>query len=110
MISGVGLPYAYDHFTPTTSNPMPAPPFICFMLTGSADAYADDINYVSVETLSIELYAATKNYSDEAAVEEALLESGLAWEKEETYLGDEKLYMTTWETEVVIEKGETNVQ
>lgn len=105
MMASIGLPYAYDHFTPTEENPMPAPPFMCFRLDADY-VYADDKPFIGVPTLSIELYADNRDYTQEAEVELMLTTNELSWEKEETYLDGERLYMTTWTCSVVLTEGE----
>ena len=109
MISSVGVPYAYSHFDATPEHPAPAPPFICFFFPGSDDVYADNKNYVSIADLSVELYTRNKDYALESAVEAALAAHDLAWDKEQTYLDGEKVYMTSWDCSTVL-KGGNNAQ
>lgn len=108
MIAGFGLPYAYDHFSPTAEHPMPAPPFVCFSYPNSDDFYADDRNYQIIHAVSIELYTNNKDFALEARIESALTANELPWIKEETYLGGEKLYMVTWECSAVITTNDTS--
>lgn len=102
LVASFGVPYAYDHFSPTPQTPMPAPPFVCFFLPGSDDFYADNVNYQQIAELDIELYTNNKDFVLEARIEAALTAAELPWRKEETYLGGEKLYMVTWECSAVI--------
>lgn len=99
MIESVGLPYAYDHFTKETAK---APPFICFYYPGSADFMADNSNYATIRPLTIELYTDNKDFTLEARVEALLNENGLCFTRDESYISSEKMYMTTYQTEVVI--------
>jgi len=97
MIASVGLPNAYDHFdSPQT------PPFVCFLYSGNDPFTADDRNYVQIEGLTIELYADNKDFVHERAIEEALNANDLPFDKDCTYLSDERLYMTTYTMEVLI--------
>ena len=66
------------------------------------DFFADDANYQLVSELAIELYTDFKDLALEAQVEAALADHELAWVKEEAYLDDQRMHMTTWTTEVVL--------
>lgn len=87
------------------SNPAPPPPFICYYYTGDNDLKADDINYQHIRQLTVELYCDNKNFILESAVETALTSNGFVYSKYEEYIDSEKMYMTTYETEVVITNG-----
>ena len=100
MISGIGLPAAYNHFPEGTAM---APPFICFYYPSSDDFLADNTEYVKREQLYIELYTAEKDFTTEQAVEAALREKELNYTRTETYLDSEKLYMELYTTEVYID-------
>lgn len=99
LVGSIDLPYAYYQFTQDTAVP---PPFVCFYCTQSDDEYADNANYQRIETLNIELYSDDKDYENEAVVEAALTNAGLTWSRNEAYIGDQRLYMVTYQTEVVI--------
>lgn len=104
MLAGVSadVPWAYYRFLDTQENPAPAPPFGCFFYPSSDDLFADDANYQRVTELDVELYTDNKDFELEASFEAALAANGLAWEKEETYLDDERMHMTTWTMQVVL--------
>lgn len=104
LLSGVApdVPVAYRMFLDTPESPAPAPPFVCYFYPGSDDLFADDENYQGIADLSVELYTDNKDFLLEAAFEKALRAAGLAWDKEETYLSDQRMYMTTWTTQVVL--------
>lgn len=98
------IPVAYLQFPEDDPN-TPPPPFICYYYTGDNDLKADDVNYQKIRQLSIELYCDNKDFTIEKAVEDALTSSGLVYSKMEAYINAEKMYMTTYETEVVITNG-----
>ena len=101
MLAGVGLPYAYDHFTEAEAPG--APPFICFLYTDGADLPADDCNYQRITGLTVELYTDAPDFAKEAAVETALNGAGLVYGKSgPEYIDGERMYMTTWTTSAVI--------
>lgn len=99
MIDGIGLPNAYYVFPKKTEQ---APPFICFYFPGSDDLMADNTNYAQIRQLVIELYTENKDFALEATVESALTAHELPFSRTELYLDGEKMYMITYNTEVVI--------
>ena len=101
LIAGIGLPYAYDHFTADDSPG--GPPFICFMYTDDADFKADDTNYQRITDLTLELYVDEPDFTKEAAIEAALAEAGLVYARSgPDYIQNERMYQTTYETSVLL--------
>ena len=101
MIAGIGLPYAYDHFTKDEAPG--GPPFICFLYPNAADFFADDGNYQPITYLTLELYTDAPDFEKEAAVEAALTGAGLTWAKNgPAYIELERMYQTTWEVMVLL--------
>lgn len=37
ILEATGFPVAYSHFTATPGKPVPSPPYICFLVDGSAE-------------------------------------------------------------------------
>ena len=103
MITSTGFPAAYNHFPEDTAK---APPFICFYYPSSDDFIADNQNYQKIENLYIELYTANKNFAAEAAVEKQLRDNRIVYQRSETYLDTEKLYMQLYTMEVMIDGTE----
>lgn len=99
MLDDLGVPYAYYQFTEGTAQ---EPPFICFYYPGIDDLYADNSNYQRITQLVIEVYTDNKDFALEARVESALSDAGLTYNKTETYIDEERLYMVTYESEVTI--------
>lgn len=103
MIAGIGLPYALDHFTKGDGQQQPqGPPFICFFYPESDDFIADNINYARVTALTIELYTDNVDFDLEDAVESALISAGQPFTKIQTYIDSEKMYQTSYNTEVLL--------
>ena len=102
MVQSIGVPFAYYQFTKDTVQPTP---FVCFYFDGSNDEPADNTNWVKIRTLYIELYTDAKDFALEQTVEDILAEHELFYEKSETYLGDERMMMETYQTQVVITGG-----
>lgn len=99
MVESIGLPYAYYQFS--KESPV-VPPFICFFYPNNDDLKADNINYSSINALSIELYTDEKRFDLESAVESALTANGLAYSKEESYIDTERMFQIAYDMEVVI--------
>ena len=99
MISAMGVPYAYQAFSPDTAK---APPFICFFYGNSEDMIADNINYQKIDRLYIELYTDQKDFTLEATVEGILTNYELPFFRSETYIDGEHMYEVIFETTVVI--------
>lgn len=99
MIAGIGLPYAYDHFTEEDAAP---PPFLCFFFEGSDDFTADNINYQRVRPLTLELYTDNKDFSLEETVEAALNGAGLVFSRSEVYIDTERMYEVIYSTSIII--------
>lgn len=99
MISDIGIPCAYYQFPDDSGQ---QPPFICFYYPRSDDFEADDKNYQCINELTIELYTDTKDFDLEDAVKAALEAKGLVWSWDETEIESERMHMTTFYTEVII--------
>jgi hypothetical protein len=100
MIAGIGLPYAYDHFTKKDSPG--GPPFIAFMYPNNDDLYADNVNYARITALHIELYTDNVDFDLESRVEAALTAAELPFSKIQTYIENESMCLTTYDTEVYL--------
>lgn len=78
----------------------PPLPYICYYSTGSDNFAADNIVYHSRRPVRIELYTKTKDLATEAAVEQALTAAGIYWDRDESYIDDEQVYLTIYEVEI----------
>ena len=97
MIASVGLPYAYNHFDEPQNLP-----FICFLYPDNDNFVADNVNYIRVTALSIELYTNDADFDLEAAVEAVLTANELPFTKAQEYIEGERMYQTTFDTEVIL--------
>lgn len=97
MINGTGLANVYDHFTTS-----PPPPYAVFYLPNQNDFFADDSNYCGRSNLTVELFAKSRDFESESALENAFRGNGLAWVKSVDFLNDELIYQTTYEMEVIL--------
>lgn len=78
----------------------PPLPYICYYSTGAANFAADNVVYNSDRDVRIELYAKNKDTDTEAAIEAALNGAGLYWTRDESYINDEKVYLTIYEVTI----------
>lgn len=104
MINSIGLPFAYRAF----DSPQ-APPFICYLYTGNTPEPADNKNYVKIETLVIELYTDNKDFSLESQIEAVLDANEMIYERDEEWLSDERMQLTTYTMDVFIDPTTTEV-
>lgn len=100
MVEAVGIPSAYYQFADDTGQ---QPPFICFFYGNSNDVNADNINYVRVERLYIELYTDQKDFALEAKVEKTLNDNGIVFAKSQDYIDTERMHVTVYESDITLE-------
>lgn len=103
MVNSIGYPTAYYQFKKNPDNPPPPPPFICFYYPNDNDFIADNINYVRVNALIIELYTDEKDFVAESAVEAVLIANEIPFTKSENYIESENMYQIIYNMEVVID-------
>lgn len=99
MVRSIGVPYAYYQFPDGTGQ---ACPFICFFFSDSNDLAADDTNYQKIRTLNIELYTDNKDFALEETVETVLNSNGLVYDRSESYLDSERMFMVVYTTDILI--------
>ena len=78
----------------------PPLPYVAYYATGSDNFGADNKVYNSNRNVRIELYTRSKDLTTEAAVETALNGVGLYWTRDESYIDDEKVFMTIYEVTI----------
>ena len=106
MIAGIGLPYALDHFAKDDGAHPQSPPFICFFYPNDDDFIADNANYARITALTIELYTDAIEFDLEDTVESTLIAAGLPFTKTQTYIESERMYQTSYNTEVCLNAPE----
>lgn len=100
MIKSANLPIAYYQFSEATAK---APPFICYYYPQDNDFSADNVNYIRVNQLIVELYTDNKDFALEDTIEGILHDNDMFFDKTEAYIDDEKMYMITYTMEVLID-------
>lgn len=78
----------------------PPLPYVCYYSTGSDNFAADNVVYDSNRPVRIELYTRSKDLTTEAAIEAALTGAGIYWTRDESYIDDEKVFMTIYEVTI----------
>ena len=95
LLSGTGIPFAYHHW-----NEPPAPPFGVYLTPYSNNFAADDVAYLEVEHVEIELYTEKRDIEAERRIADALTGAGFYFEKSATFVEALQLYQTVFEIEV----------
>lgn len=75
-------------------------PFICYLETETNNVFADNKVRKVIRGINIELYTETKEPLTEEALEEALSNANISWNKYEQYIDSERCYQITYNTEV----------
>ena len=97
ILEATGYPVAYSHFTATPGNSVPTPPYICFLVDGSANLMADNKVYHKINDLNIELYTIKKDLVAEAKLEKVLDDHEITYESYGTFIESEKMYQKIYE-------------
>ncbi|MEJ9111488.1 hypothetical protein LAV76_01815 [Bacillus paramobilis] len=101
ILEATGFPVAYSHFTATPGNPVPKPPYICFLVDGSANLMADNKVYHKINDLNIELYTIKKDLVAESKLEKVLDDHEIPYEAFGTFIESEKLFQKFYETRLI---------
>ncbi|MEH7594939.1 hypothetical protein V7295_20625 [Bacillus toyonensis] len=101
ILEATGYPVAYSHFTATPDNSVPAPPYICFLVDGSANLMADNKVYHKINDLNIELYTIKKDLVAEAKLEKVLDDHEIIYDSYGTFIESEKMYQKIYETRLM---------
>lgn len=69
-LSTLGIPCALQSFPAGDGNGggAPSPPFLCYLLDGTNDLYADDALFCRIPIIRVELYEASADWELEARV------------------------------------------
>ena len=84
-LQSTGLPCAYSHFKTSQT-----PPYIVYSGNGQDVFEADNTHYWRNNRYQVEYYFTTKNESNEAAIENALLGNGYLYDKSEDIFIEEE--------------------
>lgn len=79
----------------------PALPFIVYYSQGTDNQFGDNKTYHVVEDINICLYSRQKDTTSESAIESALNNSNIPWNKSEAYIDSEECYEITYEITLI---------
>lgn len=97
ILESTGLPVTYMAWPERQAPPVP---YICYLIPYTNNFAADGVVYQQIFHVQIELYTRRKDPKAEKLVENALMESGLYWDKSEERIDTEKCYEIIYEIEV----------
>lgn len=97
ILDAASLPYTYYSYP---QNAAPALPYFVYYLPNMSPEAADDRVHSPVYTVNVELYTKEKDFNTEARLESAL--SSFVYDKAETYLDSEEMYMVIYTFQEVI--------
>ena len=87
-----GLPCAYSHFR--DKDAPKAPPYLVYLGAGQDNFDADNTHYYNQNRYQVEYYFTTKNESNEAEIEQLLLDNGFLYDKsEDIFIEDENVFV-----------------
>jgi len=79
----------------------PALPFIVYYSQGTDNQFGDNQTYHVVEDINICLYSRQKDTTSESAIESALNNNKIPWNKSEAYIDSEECYEITYEITLI---------
>jgi hypothetical protein len=97
ILQATGFPVAYSHFVESDNEPLPAPPFITYLVVYSSNFSADNVTYKQFQNIQIELYTDRKDLEAEAIVEAVLNENEIPFDTTESYIESEQLFQKIYE-------------
>ncbi|MBS6486367.1 hypothetical protein [Veillonella sp.] len=101
ILKATGYPVAYSHFTATTNNPIPTPPYICYLSAYSSSFNADNKVYKEIDNLQIELYTTKKDLEAEKKIKDLLDENEIPYESTEAWIESENLFQKIYEVRLI---------
>lgn len=91
-LTQTGLPCVYSHFK--DKDAPKNPPYLVYIGNGQSTAEADNTIYWSENRYQVEYYFTQKNETNEASIEQALLDAGFIYEKsEDVYIEEEGVFV-----------------
>jgi hypothetical protein len=97
ILKELNIPFAYHHFA---EGEAPDPPFICYLCPSTDNFAADGTVYLDIDVIHIELYTDRKDPELEKQLQKLLKDSGIVYEKNESWIETEKLYEVLYEFEM----------
>jgi hypothetical protein len=101
ILEATGYPVAYSHFMESENNPVPNPPFICYLVTDSSNFNADNTVFYPIQNIQIELYTDKKDLEAEGKIEAVLNENELPFGTTESFIESENLFLKIYEVRLI---------
>ncbi|KON86609.1 phage protein [Sporosarcina globispora] len=96
-----GMPVTYSHWTETIDNPVPPPPYICYLVDENHNMMADNKVYHKISDVNIELYSIKKDLAAEAKLEKVLDDHEIPYVSSGTFIDSEKLFQKFYEVRLL---------
>jgi hypothetical protein len=97
------IPWAYYSFPKGT---LTSTPFLIYYFSDNDDFKADNLNYATIENLIIELYSENVNFGLEDVIQNVMNNHFMNYTKTFSFIESEEMYLTRYESEVLIYNGE----
>lgn len=97
IIASTGISCGYYQFP---EGEVPALPFLVWFETETNNFGADNKVHKEVHEIAVEFYAKVRDLTNEGSIETVFANNGIFWNKEITYLDDEKCFETIYTLEV----------
>ena len=78
-----------------------APPYVCWLLDSTSNAYGDNSVLTVIGRYDFELYCDQRDLALERSIEAAFDAAGIAWAKSGAYVESEDLVETIYSTELI---------
>jgi hypothetical protein len=101
LLERTGYPVAYFQFKATESTPAPDPPFIVYYTPSTDNFKADNISYLNITNITVELYTNYKDLATEQKLESLFKANGLAWDADEVFIESEQLFQRIYDIGVI---------
>lgn len=101
VLDEIGYPVTYYQFKPTPNNPVPAPPFITYLVAYSSNFQADNKVFKKIDNLQVELYTVKKDLTAESKLEAVLDHYEIPYESTETFIDSEGLFQKIYEMRLI---------
>ena len=100
ILEATGYPVAYSHFTATDTNPLPKPPYLCYLVAYSSNFIADDEVYQEIDNVQIELYTSKKDLNAEENIKSVFKSNKIPYQTTETFIESEQLFQKIYEIKI----------
>ncbi|MBH0174713.1 hypothetical protein IHV09_14185 [Fictibacillus sp. 23RED33] len=101
ILDQTGYPVTYSHFKGTPENPVPYPPYICYLEVYSTNLFADNRVYKKYPNIQIELYTKNKDLIAESKLESVLDGNEIPYETNENFIDSQSLFQKIYEVRLI---------